>query len=262
MEKIAEYLDTEYLPALKRFFEEQNITAQVAFWLRSRVKVVQTRIHFGGLKSDLEIGQVYFNVSIPEFLQDEYVQEVPDPQPLLTGDAIFYNLAIYPTHTVKPFKICYHCKAHPLPPGEGYFFSRGDFFQLCQKCGLMPRDKRENPQHCPPHQQYLYFVFSGEGVIDSFHDALQVLPEEEYLASSRQKAHTAQCGLCEKQSYEGIRFKCAVCVDLDLCETCFLPMVSRTHPKFQDNIQQLLQKKSCSGTLSHVFLAIYFNNTL
>ena len=254
-------LNDEYLPALNSFVQEQKIVDQLSHWLRCRIKLTQMRVHFGELGTSLNVNKVEINIHLPQFLVGEFTEAVPDISSLMNGDGIYYNLSVYPTHKVKPFTQCYKCGVKNIPEGQGYFFSRTSTYILCQACGFVPKDKRNEEYSCPPFKFYLYFVLSGTRVQSGFHDSLQILREEEYIPTIRERKHIVMCEICERQEFETIRFKCAVCRDINVCEPCLGKTLKVGDPKSTENIEKLFLK-GCPGLTHHVFLTIYFNNTI
>lgn len=248
------------MPFLKNFYSKYGIQEQYKHWLTAKFKLTKARIFMGGIAGSMPICKIEASIYAAEFLQDKINLELPDISQVLSGDGVYYSFCIYPTHKVKPFKICFRCQARNIEPGKGWFFCRAETYTLCQTCGLVEMARREDPKLCPPFKQYLYFKFPIGG--NDFDDKLQVLPQEDFNASVRDKSHAVTCASCRLNKFVGIRFKCAVCSNVDVCEKCMVRMVKNggTDPVAQE-VYSILKGVGCCGVKDHVFLAVYLNNT-
>lgn len=218
----------------------------------------------GGITGSMPVGRIEISVKCASFLEESFRQEIPNWHEKVAGEGIFSSISVYPTHSIKPFTLCFECRKTSLNPGEGYFFCRTDKFQLCQGCGFIEVSKRENPKKCPPYRVYLYFKMPSESQF--FDDKLMILSQEDFNPEIREKKHAVVCLACQTNNFQGIRFKCAVCsesLNVEICERCTAKVIKG---KGQDEpgIEVLgIVKKAvgCPGILEHPFLTIYLNNT-
>lgn len=259
-------LKDEVLPYISGFYQKYEIKGQYTHWLKASFKLTKSRIFFGGITGSMPIGKVEISIKIASFMEQKFKEEVPEFLSKMSGFGIFTCFSVYPTHSVKPFKICFKCSKRTLDPGKGHFFSRTDNYQLCQNCGFIEIAKRDNPILCPPYKMYLYFKLPSAD--EYFSDKLQILSQEDYNPSVREKKHPETCVICNSSDFTGIRFKCAVCKplsNLEICERCAAKLIKGAADPTEENnetLAALKTKTGCPGLQLHTFLTIYFNNCL
>lgn len=210
-----------------------------------------SKIHLGGISTSVQVGYADISIRCADFLYKEILKELPDIETLMSGEGKYMAINTFPTHAVKPFRICMKCSKKQPENGEGYFFSRLDSYWLCQACGIIKESYRKDPKKCPPHSTYLYFKF-GQPCEDDPH--LKILPEEAFIPGSTAQKHTIQCNFCNTKSFSGMRFKCAVCKSSNICEKCFKAQVSGSKQPAQNDVNV------CPGIKQHPHLSIYFAN--
>lgn len=239
---------------VKNFKIDQGLTWATHQWFSVSMKVIVRQFHCGDLPAILFSGFADINFHYADFLEDSVEECFSDVWDQLKGDGIFLSRVRVRHHSVKPFKMCLHCSATQLSPNKGYFFCRTDAVQMCQDCGLM-FGKNYYAGNCGPHSSYLYFKRPGQEA--SSDNKLQLLTEEEYNPEIRDPMHHYPCTVCEASNFKGIRFKCAVCMKVNVCQSCFMKMLTP-----QGYAKEKLGQAGCQGLDEHSFLSIHFNNVL
>lgn len=259
MSIVAQFLEEEYLPCIAEFMKETGIEEQYSHWLDVRTKLTQERVFLGATEKVIYVGKIEVNIRVAEFLDRQFQEAVPNLERYMDGEGVYYNYIVYPTHQVKPFKICFKCGRKDLDPANpGYFFCRRYTFTLCYGCGVVEIKKRQDPKACPPYKVYLYFKWKGDDRSDEADTWLQIMPQEDYVPMLREQKHNITCSICDVPNFVGIRYKCAVCESLDSCEKCFNKCFDLDKKKSFESVDKFKQK-GCEGPKSHVLLAIYFN---
>ena len=257
---VFKYLKNECLPILSSFYTKYGIRGQYKHWLTAKFKLNKARVFLGGVAGSMPIGKVEVSIHVAEFLAALLKAELPDMSQMLSGEGIYFCYSVYPTHQVKPFKICFKCARRSLENGKGWFFCRTDTYQLCQDCGLVEFVKRDNPKVCPPYHNYLYLKVPLGGNV--FDNKLQILSQEDFNPGIRERNHSVKCTSCQNENFPGIRFKCAVCQNCEVCERCMGRMVKNGGTEATaEEVYASLKTAGCLGIKDHIFLAIYLNNT-
>jgi hypothetical protein len=121
---------------------------------------------------------------------------------------------------------CDGCDAYPIRTDRYRCLECNDY-DLCSQCF---EHRRETKQHVSGHT-VAHFKLPNE----LFGQAVQA--ESVTLATLR-KAHKTEkhenitCDGCGRADFVGLRFKCDVCPDYDLCETCTMKhVVTKTHKR-------------------------------
>ena len=120
---------------------------------------------------------------------------------------------------------CDGCKIYPIL-GDRYKCLKCDDFDLCARCFEL----REQPQHHRTGHPMVHFRFNNELFGRTVTSADITLEELEKFYENELHA-SIPCDGCEAKEIRGLRFKCDICPNYDLCQRCMRAGVTARNHK-------------------------------
>ena len=246
--EIKEFFKKEFLPRIEKFKQKYEIKEYNKYWLEYSIKITRAFQNCADKNSCSKYFSVDVHLRTIEPIYKKLLEEYPGLLTVLNNQpGCNFLKSVQKLHTILPYDKCQKCKK--TEKRANYFFCRKCKQVYCDECGWhkVTRNKSNTP---PPHSHYLYYV-STKSI--KFKNLVQILKEEEYFEGFEQE-HTVQCNACMKKTFSGIRFRCAICQNMNVCENCFVGCL-KNNTKTIDRLADI----GCDF-VSHVYLAIFYNN--